>query len=206
MTVAAGSPKIKPVLLRPAALALALVLAIAGCSSRDPAQGAITASEDLLAAIHEDAQAYAPDGYRELKAQLDTARALFREERYQEAIAALDDLPERAGVLATATAAAKERHRVELTTAWNGMAATLPGMLGAIELRLTELGQMRRLPEGMDQALLEEARAALDSTHAAWDGAVGTHAAGDLGGAVGQGQEVQALIHELMARLGIQPG
>ena len=32
------------------------------------------------------------------------------------------------------------------------------------------------------------------------------HQEGDLGGAVGQGQEVQALIHELMARLGIQPG
>lgn len=191
---------------RPLALALALLLVVAGCSNRDPAADAIRSAEDLLAELNEDAQEYAPDGYRELKAQLDGARELFREERYQEAIAALQDLPARAGVLATATAAAKERRVAELNTAWSGLVATMPGMLGAIELRLTELGGMRRLPQGIDAKLLEEARAALDSARADWAAAGQTHQTGDLKGAVAQAQDVQALVHELMARLGIQPG
>ncbi|MBM5812812.1 MAG: hypothetical protein FJ191_12765 [Gammaproteobacteria bacterium] len=187
-------------------LLLALLLTVAGCSNRDPAADAIRSAEDLLAELHEDAQEYVPDGYRELKDQLDGARAMFREERYKEAIAALADLPARAGVLATAAAAARERRSAELSTAWSGLLATMPGMLGAIELRLTELSGMRRLPQGIDAKLLEEARAALDSARADWATAGQTHQGGDLRTAVAQAQDAQGLVHELMARLGIQPG
>lgn len=192
--------------LRSAVLLLALAVGAGGCSNRDPAEAAIKSAEDVLAAIHEDAQEYAPDGYREIKAQLDAARTLFREERYAEAIAALQDLPARASVLATAAAAARERRQAELGAAWAGLAATLPGMIGTIELRLEELDRLRRLPQGIDRQFLEEAGAALASAREAWDGAGRTHAAGNLKDAVAQAQDVQALVQELMARLGIQPG
>ena len=73
--------------------ALAAALALAACSQKDPANEAIEAAANALNAVYEDAQKYVPDRYAEVKAELDTARKAFDEERYADAIAAVKDVP-----------------------------------------------------------------------------------------------------------------
>jgi hypothetical protein len=192
-------------LTRIAALA-ALVAVAAGCSQKDPAQEAITAAENALAAVYEDAQKYLPERYAEVKGDLEKARAAFNEERYADAIATVKDVPARAEALATDVVEAKQKKLAELNADWVRLSGSLPGLMTGIGTRLAELGKMRRLPQGMDKQLLDEANAAYGSAQSAWDEAGTAFNAGDLEGAVGKARDVEAMAQDLVTRLGMQAG
>lgn len=190
---------------RIAALA-ALVFLAAGCSQKDPAAQAIDAAEGALQAVYEDAQKYVPDKYAEVKAELETARKAFDEERYSEAIAAVKDVPAHAEELAKASAEAKQKRLAELNSEWTRLSGSLPGLVTGIQTRLGELGKMRKLPKGMDKRLLDEANAAFGSAKGAWDEASAAFTAGDFETAVSKARDVEAMTQDLMARLGMQAG
>ena len=154
--------------IRIAALA-ALVFLATGCSQKDPAAEAIDAAEGALEAVYEDAQKYVPERYAEVKAELESARKAFDEERYADAIAAVKDVPAHAEELAKVSVEAKQKHLAELNAEWTRLSGSLPGLVAGIETRLGELGKMRKLPEGIDKQLLEEANAAIGSARGAWD-------------------------------------
>lgn len=192
-------------LTRIAAVA-ALVAAAAGCSQKDPAQEAITAAEDALAAVYEDAQKYLPERYAEVKSDLEKARAAFNEERYADAIAAVKEVPARAEALARDAVEARQKAIAELNADWVRLSGSMPGLIAGIGAKLEELGKMRRLPQGMDKQLLEEARAARHSAQSAWDEAGQAFNGGDLEGAVGKARDVEAMAQDLVTRLGMQAG
>ena len=191
--------------IRLAALA-ALVFLAGGCSQKDPAAEAIDAAEGALEAVYEDAQKYVPERYAEVKAELETARKAFDEERYADAIAAVKDVPAHAEELARISVEAKQKQLAELNAEWTHLSGSLPGLVAGIETRLGELGKMRKLPKGMDKQLLEEANAAFGSARGAWDEAGAAFTAGDLDSAVTKARDVESMAQDLMARLGMQAG
>jgi len=191
--------------IRLAALA-ALVFLAGGCSQKDPAAEAIDAAEGALEAVYEDAQKYVPERYAEVKAELETARKAFDEERYADAIAAVKDVPAHAEELARISVEAKQKQLAELNAEWTHLSGSLPGLVAGIETRLGELGKMRKLPKGMDKQLLEEANAAFGSARGAWDEARAAFTAGDLDSAVTKARDVESMAQDLMARLGMQAG
>lgn len=188
------------------AAAFTALAVLAGCSQKDPARDAIAAAEDALNAVYEDAQNYVPERYEQVKAELDAGRAAFNEERYADAIAAVKDVPAHAEVLAREAAAAKAKRLAEMEADWTRLSASLPDRLARIGTRLDELGEMRRLPDGMDRQLLEEARAAHASAETAWSEAGKDFGAGDLEAAVGKARDAEGMAQDLVARLGMQPG
>jgi hypothetical protein len=183
--------------------ALAATLVLAACSQKDPAQEAITAAENALNAVYEDAEKYIPERYAEVKKDLETARAAFGEERYADAIAAVKDLPAEAEALAREAAAAKQERIAELEADWARLSGSLPELLAGIGGRLEELGKLRRLPEGMDRQLLDEANAALASARKAWEDAGAAHARGDLEAAVDTALGAEGMAQDLVGRLGM---
>jgi hypothetical protein len=183
--------------------ALAAVLALAACSQKDPASEAIEAAADALNAVYEDAQKYVPQRYAEVKAELDTARKAFDEERYADAIAAVKDVPAHAEALAQESAAAKDRHIAEMNSDWARLSGSLPDRFTGIGSRLDELGKLKNFPEGMDRQLLDEAKAALASAQSAWEEAGAAYAKGDLEGAVGKARDAEGMAQDLVARLGM---
>lgn len=186
--------------------ALAGLLALAACSQKDPAADAIAAAENALNAVYEDAQKYVPERYAEVKAELETARAAFNEERYADAITAVKDLPGHAEQLAKEAAAAKEKRVAEMNADWARLSSSLPGLLTRIGGRLDELGKMRKLPAGMDKQLLDETRAAFASAQSAWDEAGAAFTNGNLEAAVGKARDVEGMAQDLVTRLGMQAG
>jgi hypothetical protein len=184
----------------------ALLLLAAGCSQRDPAAAAIDAAEGALQAVYEDAQKYVPERYAEVKAELETARKAFDEERYADAIAAVKDVPAHAEELAKASVEAKQKRLAELNAEWTRLSGSLPGRVAGIETRLAELGKMRKLPQGIDKQLLEEANAAFSNAKSAWDDASAAFMAGDLEAAATKARDVEAMTLDLMSRLGMQAG
>jgi hypothetical protein len=192
--------------IRSLLVALAAILALSACSQKDPAREAIEAAENALNAVYEEAGRYLPERYAAVKSELDTARKAFDEERYADAIAAVKDIPAAAEALAKDAAAAREAHVSGLNADWARISESLPGLLAAIGGRLEELGAMRRLPEGMDRQLLDEANAALASARSAWDEAGAAQASGDLEGAVDKARAAEGMAQDLAARLGMQTG
>jgi phytoene dehydrogenase-like protein len=186
--------------------ALAGFLALAACSQKDSAADAISAAENALNAVYEDAQKYLPEHYAEVKVELETARTAFNEERYADAITAVKDLPAHAEQLAKEAAAAKEKRVSEMNADWARLSNSLPDLLSGIGTRLDELGKMRRLPEGMDKQLLEETRAAFASVQSAWDEAGANFTSGNLEAAVGKARDVEGMAQDLVTRLGMQAG
>lgn len=184
----------------------AIALAATACSQKDPAAEAITAAEGALAAVYDDAQKYLPERYAEVKAELDAGRKAFDEERYADAITAVKDVPAHAEALSKEVVTAKQKKLSELNADWARLSGSLPGLMTNIGARLAELGQMRKLPDGMDQQLLDEANAAHASASAAWDEAGQAFNAGDLETAVGKARDAEGTAQDLVARLGMQAG
>jgi hypothetical protein len=183
--------------------ALGAALLLVACSQKDPANEAIEAAADALNAVYEDAQKYVPDRYAAVKAELDAARKAFDEERYTDAIAAVKDVPAHAEALGKEAAAAKEKHVADQNAEWARLSDTLPDRFTAIGSRLDELGKLKKLPEGMDRQLLDEAKAALASAQSAWEEAGAAYAKGDLDTAVDKGKAAEGTAQDLVARLGM---
>jgi hypothetical protein len=188
------------------AVAFTALALIAGCSQKDPAREAIAAGEDALNAVYEDAQKYVPERYAEVKAELDAARTAYNEERYADAIEEVKDVPAHAEALAKEATAAREKRLSEMDSEWARLSASLPDRLARVGSRLDELGAMRRLPQGIDKQLLEEARAAHASAQTAWSEAGAAHADGNLEAAVGKAKDAEGMAQDLVTRLGMQPG
>ena len=184
----------------------AAALALAACSQRDPAAEAIAAAEDALNAVYEDAEKYVPERYADVKGELVAARKAFDEERYSDAIAAVKDVPAHAEALGKEAAAAKEKRVAALNADWARLSGSLPDLLAGINGRLEELGRMKKLPEGMDKQLLDEAHAAFESARSAWDEAGAASAKGDVEAAVGKAKDAEAMAQDLVGRLGMQTG
>jgi hypothetical protein len=62
---------------------------------------------------------------------------------------------------------------------------------------------MRKLPEGMDRQLLEEAKAAHASAQSAWAEAGAAFGNGDLEAAVDKAHDAEGMAQDLVARLGM---
>lgn len=184
----------------------AAALALAACSQRDPAADAIAAAENALNAVYEDAEKYVPERYAEVKGELVAARKAFDEERYADAIAAVKDVPAHAEALGKEAAAAKEKHVAALNADWARLSGSLPDLLAGIDGRLEELGRMKKLPDGMDKQLLDEANAAFESARSTWDEAGAASAKGDVEAAVGKAKDAEAMAQDLVGRLGMQTG
>jgi hypothetical protein len=182
---------------------LGAAIALGACSQKDPAEEAIAAAENALNAVYEEAAKYVPERYAAVKKDLETARAAFKEERYADAIAAVRNVPADAETLAREAAAAKEKRIAELNADWARLSGSVPDLLAAIGGRLEELGKLRRLPEGMDRQLLDEANAAHASARAAWEEAGAAEARGDLEAAVGKARDAEGMAQDLVGRLGM---
>lgn len=187
-----------------AAAVLALT-ALSACSQQGPAEKAVAAAESALAAVNGEALKYVPDEYKAVKAELDKAREAIKAGNYAEAIAAVQNVPAQAATLAAHAADAKAKLAEKLKGDWEGLASSVPGMVQAVETKLTELASKAKLPKGMDKAMVDEATTELTRAKAAWDTASQQFAAGDFEQAVANAMATQTITKKLMVGLGLAP-
>jgi len=187
-----------------AALVLGIALA-AGCSQQKPAEQALAAAEQALADVSELSLKYAPGEYAEVKAELDAARKLLQEQKYSEALAAARGIPEKAKAVGEQATAALETLRVELESQWPAYADSLPGQLAALEARVKELSEAKKLPDGVDAKDLRAASDALPYATKAWADAQAAFEQGDLEGAVSRARAVEMLTTQGLKGTGAAP-
>ena len=187
-----------------AALAVALLFASACASDKEPAQAAIKEAETSLMNVAGDAQKYAPDEYRAISDQLESARASFAKGDYKAARAAASDLPAKITELAATTTAAKDQAVAGLKDEWNALSADVPKMVEAIQSRVDMLSKSKKLPKNVDQASFDAAKSGLESMKQDWTAATQASAAGNVEEAVAKVKSAQQRGNEVLGLLKMQ--
>jgi hypothetical protein len=182
-------------------VALVSLALFALACNKGPAEAALKAVDQALAAARPEIQKYVPEELASLEAAAQAARAELEKGNYTEALKGAQDLPEK--IQAAADAAAEKK--AQLTTTWTSLAAGLPGLVRSITEKVTALAAARSLPKGMTRDLLESARADLGSVSEAWTAATAAFEGGDIPRAVQTAEDVKARAEALAGTLGLSP-
>lgn len=190
--------------------ALASTLLVVGCAGqKEPANKAIADVEAAVAAIRDDAAKYVPSDLQGVDASIADLKAKFQSGDYKGILAAAPELTSKVSALKDAAAAKKTEMEAAIEKAkgeWTSLAADLPGMVGAVESRVSALSAAKKLPKGMDAAKLDSAKSALAAAKSAWEAASAAFTSGNVMDAVSKANEAKAKGGEAMAALGMTTG
>lgn len=187
----------------PRSLAIPVVCAVAmlsACSSDQvPAEQALLAADESLAAISDQAGIYVPEQLNVVNEAVAAARAAYDAGDYTAALTAATALPSQIGDLAVAVDARKG----ELTTVWGDLSGQLAATMAPIAAELERLAGLRRLPAGMTAESLTQAQTDYAAATQSMQDATSLFDSGDLIGAVSAATDLQSVAAELSTRLGI---
>ena len=182
-----------------AALAVVSLALLAGACNKGPAEAALKATDQALAAATPEIQKYVPAELGALTSAAQDARAQFEKGNYTEALKAAQALPARIEAAVAAAAAAKEK----LTATWNEMSGSLPGLVQSISDRVTALATAKALPRGMTKDVLASAQTDLGTVTQAWTEATAAFQGGDIPKAVSMAQDIKVKADALAGMLGM---
>jgi hypothetical protein len=191
-----------------APLVVALVgLGLAACASdKAPAEQAVKAVEDALAAVKGEATKYVPEQVKAVEDGLAALKASFEKGDYKAILAGAPDLTAKAKALGAAAAAKKqemEAKAAELTKAWTDMSAGLPKMVDALRSRVDILSKSKQLPAKVSKATFDEAKAGLATIDQTWTEAQAAFKDGKLEDAVAKANTVKEKTADIMTKLGM---
>ena len=191
-------------------LALILVAAaiLPACAPKDDAE-ARKAIDRISAAIESagpDATKYVPGHVAALQGQVTKLKVRFYDKDYKAIVEEAPALLERAEGLPATAAAKKAEIAKVLVGEWDRIATGVPAAIANAEKYVDGLLASKKVPAGMDPAMIESARTGLAEQKSLWEKATAAKAAGDLEQAVTIGAHVQRRLENLVAALGGQKG
>ncbi|HEU4382401.1 MAG TPA: hypothetical protein VFR85_02765 [Anaeromyxobacteraceae bacterium] len=179
--------------------AAAAALLLAGCESpaKAPADAAIKSAESAIEAARSEAQKFVPEQLKAAQDAVAAAKAKFTAGEYPAALTAAQDAAKKAGDLATAAKAKRD----EITAAWKAAAAQLAAQMQAIKEKLAELEKAKKLPQGLDQQAVQQAKDGLAGLTKDWSDAAAKFSAGQLEEAVAALRGLLPKAGEIAAKL-----
>jgi hypothetical protein len=183
-------------------------LTLAACASdKGPAEKAMKAAEDALAAVKAEAAKYVPEQAKAIEDALAAMKASFDKGDYKAVLAAAPDLTAKAtalGAAATAKKAEMEAKAAALTKTWEELSAGLPKMVDALRSRVDILSKSKQLPAKMTKETLAEAKAGLATIDQTWIDAQAAFKGGQVEDAVAKANTIKDKTVEIMTKLGMQ--
>ncbi len=182
------------------ALAIAVVVtAAAACSSqRAPAEMAVNTMDTAVEAAMPEIQKYAQTQAAGITAAVDAVKQKLSAGDYA---GVLTDVPGVTTLLSEATQAAASA-KASLTTEWASF-ASVPTMVTQVTAKIAEVTATRRMPRGMTQAKVDEAKASLDTVNGLWEEAASEFSSDNLNAAISKAREAKALVEPLMSAFGL---
>jgi hypothetical protein len=189
------------------ALAAVAMLASGCAQQRAPANKALEAVESSLKDIRDDAARYAPDGLKSIEAQLKNLKQSYDDKNYDNVLAGTPSLQKAVDSLKNAVESGKAQARsaaAAAKTEWEGLNAEVPKMVDAIQARVDELSNKKRLPLGVSKDEFEGAKAGLESMKTLWADAKSEFAKGDAIEATSKAKTVKGMAQEVKEKLKIK--
>lgn len=176
------------------------LLALAACGGlKSTAEQSISMAEAAVNSVAPAAEKVLPDDLMALTGAISAAKVAFEAGKYQPVIDGLKDVPAQA----TALGDRVKQETTRLTDEWSTLSVAMPRNLEAVKARLEQLGKARKLPQGVDAAKLESAKAAYDAAMAEWPSATEAWTAGNLSAAMSQALALKAKVSEAMMAIGL---
>jgi len=180
-----------------AVFTLCLLAGLAAACGKGPAEEALKAATAAIEAARPQLETYVPAEFKQLSDGAAAAKAQFDKGDYKAALQAAQDLlPKTKAALAAA-----EQKKQELVTAFDHIKGSLPAMVDALTARANALAAMRRLPNGVDKAALQNAQAALGTLANGWAEATASFDKGEVIQAVNKATQLQSQVLDLTQAL-----
>ncbi len=182
-----------------------LYVAIAVCTltglgcGKGPAEEALKAADEAIAAAQSEVEKYVPEQFRLLTEAADAAHADFDAGNYRsaqnQAKAILDRVEEVKG--------AAETRKGELTIVWSQMSTMIPQMMTALTGKVNEITASKKMPAGMTKEEFEAAKTEMSDLVKLWGDAQTAHQNGQIADAVDWAAQVGNRGEALLNRFGV---
>ncbi len=185
-------------------LALAVVpfALVVACTdaAKAPAEAAMAAAGSAVESLQGEAAKLAPDAVKAAQASYASAKELVAKQDYKGALAAAGDVTAKVKAALAAAAAKKD----ELVKAWGELSASVPKMVADLKTRIATLSGAKKLPAGMDKAVLAKASEGVAAVESGWQKVTDQVKGGDYGAALAKGKELKAQAEDVLKSLGGQ--
>jgi hypothetical protein len=172
---------------------------LAACANqKEPAQTAINGVDSAINTVSAEAAKYVPDQLADVKAKFDGLKASFDKQDYKAVLAGAPAVLSAAQGLAAAAGEKKDAIMKSLNGDWTGLAASLPGVVSAVQSRVDMLSKSKKVPAGID---LAAAKSGLADATSLWSKAQAAFSAGNLEEAVNTAKDVKAKAEAAAAAL-----
>jgi hypothetical protein len=162
-------------------------------AKKTTADTAIKDAQRAYAEIADQADQYAPDQARQVRAAIQEAQSDFNKGDYALAFEDSRTLPVKLKTLKTGVSSRKN----ELTAQWNEISNAIPDLVLTVQTKVDALTKRRRLPKGVADRLA--------TAKQTWTDASTSFTSGQIPDALAKAAAAKASLTELQAKLGIKP-
>jgi hypothetical protein len=180
-------------------VALAWLLAGACASAKGRAESEVAAAERALAALPADAVKVVPERITPLTEAVNQGRNQLTKGDYAAASTSVREVPAQAKLVADSLPARKAALTAEMDT----LAVALPRNLAAIKAKLDSIARSKRLPRGLDEQELQEAKDTYAAASAEWPEVVNSFQSGELASAMVRAHNLKARVSHSLLALGL---
>jgi len=184
------------------ALAVVPFLLAVACTdaAKAPAEAAMAAASSAVDSLKGEAEKYAPDAVKSVQASFASAKDLITKQDYKGALAAAGEIPGKARAALAAAAAKKDA----LLKSWSELAAGVPEMVNNLKARIASLSSAKKLPKGIDKAVIAKANEGVAAIESGWQGLADQVKGGNYDAAIAKGKELKAQAQAILASIGGQ--
>ncbi|MGB8323496.1 MAG: hypothetical protein WCE52_11115 [Candidatus Acidiferrum sp.] len=182
---------------------LSLTVGSGGCggnAAKEATEAAVNAAQTAITGIQGEAAKYVPDQLRAAQNAIQSANAALAKGDLQTALTDARDAIGKAKVLESASAEKKD----ELTKDWSHFSQTFPKNLEAVHWRIEAYSHGAKLPAGLDQQILDDAKAQYATLKQGWSDAATTFQQGDLVAACQKAAILNDALPKLMESLAMK--
>jgi len=175
------------------------VLFMACADEKGPAELAMKAAEQAVAATKAEAEKLVPDQVAALESALASAKDKLAKGEFKEALSEAQGLVGKAKDVLAAAQAKKD----ELTQKWTELSQGLPQMVEAIQGKVDDLSKLKKLPKAITAEKLAEAKSGLEAVKADLAKAQESFKSGNIAEAIAVATAVKEKAAKAMESLGI---
>lgn len=175
------------------------VLFMACADEKGPAELAMKAAEQAVAATKAEAEKLVPDQVAALESALASAKDKLAKGEFKEALSEAQGLVGKAKDVLAAAQAKKD----ELTQKWTELSQGLPQMIEAIQGKVDDLSKLKKLPKAITAEKLAEAKSGLEAVKADLAKAQESFTSGNIEEAIAVATAVKEKAVKAMESLGI---
>jgi DNA repair exonuclease SbcCD ATPase subunit len=175
------------------------VLFMACADEKGPAELAMKAAEQAVAATKAEAEKLVPDQVAALESALASAKDKLAKGEFKEALSEAQGLVGKAKDVLAAAQARKN----ELTQKWTELSQGLPQMVEAIQGKVDDLSKLKKLPKKITTEKLAEAKSGLEAVKADLAKAQESFKSGNIAEAIAVATAVKEKAVKAMGSLGI---